>query len=381
MQHYKYLSEADKHNWLIDRIKINLSSLIKYQEVTKMKDDGFKLGNNILIPNSNVKIRIDCMNEKVNILKSFLHFNLNEEIRCYIENNLMIKLGIDDIGTTWSFKDNVIPSVVRIKLQEKNISLNFLRQRALDKFYNIITKAERIILGYLKDTYDVMLHGVNFSLNEVEVNYDVIGHPWEELAHNSTVREKFKCVVSEFKDDSEFASDTGDRTLRSVWGSCHDKRPDDLSGKHFDGSYCKFYIKETSKIASINRYEREFKKDQLVYNVGKLTFITKEDFIDKLTCLAHITFDGIKEVLVNDCIYSEDEKTEIASKYIEAHFGTHGDEVLKALTTGMCSIHTGTCRPCIAQKVREVAKTTDLLVKKDTGVYMLNLKWLLSHKV
>jgi len=385
MKFRSYLTTSDRYNFLVDNIRINFygTAQFKYHR-PKLDEKGIAYSD---IPR---KIKVDgrviVLSKKgIDILiRHSSSFNANTFLRYHLMS--LFKVSRD--MSTYEYHTNVIPYELRLKAKENGFSVSKLRDIVYEEIYRQILETKKWLKMELK-AFDINVEDFDTSIYCIEIDFDIITPPNEHLNKNEHIMTNFNNAVKKII-TGQYVSDKGETILKinTVAGVTSDTEPDRLTGCLLDKSTIKIYYKATYPLASINRAERSFYRKQvkLYTDSGSNVFNSKQELIDMITKLGHVTFDEFYPILSVPSHYSDEEQVNIAKQFIKNLYGYLWEEAFEALLGGKYSIHTGIKGKApkkLAEKTRSIYRDAPdtLLVKKSCGVYTLNWTWILSKKL
>jgi len=383
MKFQSFLTQKEKHDFLMDNVVINVYATIDAQSnIDKLGKHKFRLSDKgKRITTNNTTLYFTKLGRNI-LVSKILSFNCNS----FLRRHLMDLFDVSRIESTDEFHTNVIPPDLRLKAKEHSVSIAMLRTTACNQLYGQIENTKELLRAELKENFNIDAEIVETSIRSIEVNLDIITPPNEHLNRNEHVKASLNNIVDEVS-CGHYISDEGECSLlmNSVEYEKSDKGKDKLVGYLLDGSKLKIYLKGTYRTASVNRVELTFYKDQIKLHAGSTVFRTKQELMGIITTLGHVAFDGVYPALSKPSNYCDANKLEIAKQLIKTHYNHLWEEACEALLSGTCSIHTGykgKSPSRLAQKTLSIYRDAPgtLLKKKNKGVYVLNWVWILAKK-
>ncbi len=390
-RNYKHLTEGDRHNFLIDKVDV---CFFLYYPVSVQQLTGQVKASTHKIEGVKKKINIRPTRGGFNIT-SMYSFNINVALRKYFAE----QFGIKRFNSVYSHSSNYIPSKLRIALKESGVSLSAAREVGYKLFFEEMDRVRNLIASTLQAEFDLGEHeteriqGMSFSLWHVEVDFDLSTPPNQNLASDENIRANFSKIASELS-IYRYRNDLGQKELvesdankiASIEMKDGDKSGICCEGFYQDGSRFKLYLKEIGRLASINRFERIFKKRDLMrWLKRRRTVVSLGDFRQKMAILGHVTFEGVYGVLSTESEYTDDGLKQIVKSYCQELYGPLWELAFQKLLISPKTIYTGNAGGCdrrLVAKTRQLAREGYFVRLKNgkPGRYVLNWEWIRKQR-
>lgn len=288
-----YISEKDRYDYNIDKLCITMTLWANCSSKKSYEILAFTSGK-IPIAGSLTYLKISPSGLRIT---TKFYYNFNRSIRKSLDAIYPLPKG----QQIYEHDDNVIASYQRLKIIDDSVTISSLRKKEWSKFENNFTTFQNDWINSLNSNWNLGLSKshISKSVGDVEINYDLLTGPSEEIVEDDRVIERFNEIISR-KKDRHMISDKQSVIPMPYSGSkdTDESKPTYLVGQLRDETRLKIYTKESSKYAVVNRVERQFTNaTQVRKYYGASKFNDIEDLKKIIKCLADESFTVVYEIL------------------------------------------------------------------------------------